>query len=277
MSSERAPAKLNLVLHVGPPRPDGMHPLCSLFASVDLEDELEFEELPGGRRDVVECPGVEAPNLAQAALVALRERLGTDALPPLRVIIRKRIPVAAGLGGGSADAAAVLRAGNRMAGEPLGAGELRELGAGLGSDVPSQIEPRHALVQGTGEQVEPIELPPLVALLVPSSEGLSTPAVFTELDRLAAWRQRLDPEPLRALALGPPEQLAAALDNDLQAAATSLRPELEDTLAALRAAGALGAAVSGSGPTCFGLFVDAEVAERAAGELPGSLPARLRP
>jgi len=121
MIAERAPAKHNLVLHVGRPRPDGLHPICSLFASIDLEDELELEPLAGGERDEVECAGVPAPNLAQAALGALRGRLGQDALPPLRLVIRKRIPVAAGLGGGSADAAAALRVANRLAGGPLGA------------------------------------------------------------------------------------------------------------------------------------------------------------
>jgi 4-diphosphocytidyl-2-C-methyl-D-erythritol kinase len=275
-SAERAPAKLNLVLQVGRARPDGLHPLCSLFASIDLEDELELEPLEAGGRDVVECPGVEEPNLAHAALAALRERLGAAALPPLRVTIRKRIPVAAGLGGGSADAAAVLRAGNRLAGEPLGAAELRELGAELGSDVPSQVEPRHALVQGTGERVEPVELPPLAALLVPAAEGLSTASVYAELDRLGGSRALLDPEPLRTLVAGGAQELAAGVENDLQRAALSLRPELERTLAELRSAGALAAAVSGSGPTCFGLFEERAAAERAAAELPGSLPVELR-
>jgi 4-diphosphocytidyl-2-C-methyl-D-erythritol kinase len=276
MIAERAPAKLNLVLQVGRTRPDGLHPLCSLFASIDLEDELELEPLADGERDEVECPGVPAPNLAQAALGALRGRLGHDALPPLRLVIRKRIPVAAGLGGGSADAAAVLRAANRLAGGLLGADELRELGAGLGSDVPSQVEPRHALVQGTGEQVDPIELPPLHALLVPATEGLSTAAVYADLDRLGGGRERLDPSPLRKLAAGTPQELAAAIENDLQPAALSLRPELSETLEALRSAGALAAAVSGSGPTCFGLFADGAAAERAAAALPGSLPVGLR-
>ncbi len=276
MIAERAPAKLNLVLRVGRPQPDGLHPICSLFASIDLEDELELEALEGGERDEVECPGVPAPNLAQAALGALRERLGHDGLPPLRLVIRKRIPVAAGLGGGSADAAAALRAANRLAGEPLGTGDLRELAAGLGSDVPSQVEPRHALVQGTGEQVEPLELPALHALLVPAAEGLSTAAVYAELDRLGGGRERLDPEPLRKLADGTPEELAAAVENDLQPAALSLRPELSRTLETLRSAGAVAAAVSGSGPTCFGLFADAAAAERAAAALHGSLPVGLR-
>jgi 4-diphosphocytidyl-2-C-methyl-D-erythritol kinase len=277
MIAERAPAKLNLLLQVGRPRPDGLHPICSLFASIDLEDELELEALEGGERDEVECPGVPAPNLAQAALGALRGRLGPDALPPLRLIIRKRIPVAAGLGGGSADAAAALRAANRLAGEPLGAGELRDLGAALGSDVPSQVEPRHALVQGTGEHVEPLELPPLHALVVPAAEGLSTAAVYAELDRLGGGRERLDPAALRKLAAGSPQELAAALENDLQPATLLLRPELSHTLGALRSAGALAAAVSGSGPTCFGLFADRSTAERAGAALPGSLSVGLRP
>lgn len=276
MIAERAPAKLNLVLHVGRPLPDGLHPICSLFASIDLEDELELELLEGGERDEVECPGVPAPNLAQVALGALRGRLGRDALPPVRLVIRKRVPVAAGLGGGSADAAAALRAANRLAGEPLGAGELREVGAGLGSDVPSQVEPRHALVQGTGERVEPVELPPLHALLVPAAEGLSTAAVYAELDRQGGGRELLDPEPLRKLAAGTPQELAAGIENDLEPAALSLRPELSGTLDALAAAGALAAAVSGSGPTCFGLFADRAAAERAAAALPGSLPVGLR-
>jgi len=276
MTAEAAPAKVNLVLHVGPPAPDGMHPLCSVFASIDLADRLELAPLPEGARDVVHCHGVGGPNLAQAAVMALRERVGAERLPPLELHIHKRIPVAAGLGGGSADAAAALRAANRMAGEPLTMAELRELAAGLGSDVPSQVEPRHALVQGTGDQVEPVELPVLAAVLVPAAPGLPTAAVYAELDRLRRWREPLDPGPLRRLAAGPPEELAAGLENDLQAAALSLRPELGDTLEALRSVGAMGVAVSGSGPTCFGLFAERGSAELAAERLPGSLTAELR-
>ena len=167
--TEHAFAKLNLVLHVGRPRPGGLHPLCSIFASIDLADELHAE--PNGlSADRVECPGV-APedNLAGAALAAFRERV--PSLPPIGVQIVKRIPVAAGLGGGSADAAAALRAANRIAGKPLAAAALRELASGLGSDVPSQIEPRHALVGGVGEIVEPVELPPLGVVARTSRTG----------------------------------------------------------------------------------------------------------
>jgi 4-diphosphocytidyl-2-C-methyl-D-erythritol kinase len=270
---ERAPAKLNLVLHVGAPA-GGMHPLCSLFASLELADELEARPLPADSEDAVICAGVDGPNLAAAALAAFRER--TVALPPLELRIRKRIPVAGGLGGGSADAAAALRAANRIAAEPLGAEELRALGAELGSDVPSQVQPRHWLVTGTGGELEPVELPALEVVLLPAAEGLGAGEVYAELDRLGAWRERLDPAPLRRLAGAGAEALAAGVENDLEPAALALRPELEATLQALRAAGALAAAVSGSGPTCFGLFADARGADHAAARLDGAVRTRLR-
>jgi 4-diphosphocytidyl-2-C-methyl-D-erythritol kinase len=274
MFHERAYAKLNLILHVGRPRDDGMHPLCSVFGSIDLADDVTGEPSSDGA-DSVECPGVPGPNLALAALAAARDRLG-EALPPVRVRIDKRIPVAAGLGGGSADAAAVLRIANRIAGDRLGPADLRDLAATLGSDVPSQLAPGHALVQGTGELVERMELPSVAVVLLPAREGLSTRSVYTELDRSGGGRDRLDPQPLRRLATAAPAELAAALENDLQPVALALRPELTDTLAQLRAAGALGTAVSGSGPTCFGLFDDHTAAARAATALQGAVVSRLR-
>jgi 4-diphosphocytidyl-2-C-methyl-D-erythritol kinase len=143
--------------------------------------------------------------------------------------------------------------------------------------VPSQLEPRHALVQGTGERIEPVELPPFAAVLLPDEPGLSTAAVYAELDRRERFRERLDPEPLRALAASASAgELAAALDNDLQPAALALRPDLEERLDALLGAGALGAAVSGSGPTCFGIFADSPTAEAAATSLKGALVAQPR-
>ena len=276
MLHERAYAKVNLVLLIGRQVTDGRHPVCSLFASIDLADDVTVAPA-GDSADSVESPGVEGPNLALAAVAALRERIG-PAVPPLRVVITKHIPVAAGLAGGSADAAAVLRMANRLAGAPLGAEGLREVADGLGSDVPSQIEPRHALVQGTGELVEPIELPPLGLLLVVAEEGLSTGAVYAELDRVGAGRERLDPQPLRRLAAAGAAAIGAGLENDLQAPALRLRPELAGTLERIRAAGALGAAVSGSGPTCFGVFEDRETAARAAASsgLAGAVVTGLR-
>jgi 4-diphosphocytidyl-2-C-methyl-D-erythritol kinase len=260
---------------VGPPRPDGLHPICSLFASIDLADELTAVPSEDGR-DTVECEGVPAGNLALRAIEEFRSRAGAD-LPPLAVTIDKRIPVAGGLGGGSADAAAALRIANRLAGEPLGYTELLRLAADLGSDVPSQLDPCHALVQGAGERVDPVELPSgLAAVLVPDADGLPTGQVYAELDRLEAWRGELDPERLERVAAGQAGELAAAVENDLERAALSLRPQLAERLDGLRGTGALCAAVSGSGPTCFGLFADSGAAERAAASLPGALVAGLR-
>jgi 4-diphosphocytidyl-2-C-methyl-D-erythritol kinase len=180
------------------------------------------------------------------------------------------------MGGGSADAAAALRAANELAGCPLDLLELRDLAAGIGADVPSQVEPAHALVCGAGELVEPLQLPALGLLLLPSGEGLSTAAVYAEADRIGSTRERLDPDRLRALAAGPLEDLAAALENDLQPAALSLRPDLQRAIDALLAAGALGAGLSGSGPTAFGVFSGPAEAQRAAETVEGAIATRLR-
>lgn len=271
MIRETAPAKVNLVLHVGPPRPDGLHELCSLFASVDLADTVTVNE---AERDEVVCPGVLGPNLATRALEVLRERIE---VPPLHVEIEKRIPVAAGLGGGSADAAAVLRAANRIAGDPLDVSELREIGMRIGADVPSQVEPRSAVVTGAGEHVQPIALPPVALVLWPDAEGLATADVYREADRIGAIRPHLDPRWLRWLESAPLEDLATAVENDLEAAAVSLRPALRERVAALRETGALAASVSGSGPTVFGLFADREGATRAVGAVPGGVVTIVSP
>jgi 4-diphosphocytidyl-2-C-methyl-D-erythritol kinase len=265
---ERAHAKVNLVLRVGVPRADGMHPLCSLFASLELADVVRIEE---ASRDEVVCPGVEGQNLALAAASAFRATGPGSALPPLRIEIEKRIPVAAGLAGGSADAAAVLRAANAITGSQLSVEQLRKLAIGLGSDVPSQVLPSHSIVSGIGEVVEPLDLPAMTLVLVPQEEGLSTTTVFTELDRIGAHADSLDPEPLRRLAAGPLTELADGLVNDLELAALSLRPELAEPIGRLRGAGALAALVSGSGPTTFGVFGDRDTAERAAEGLPGAI------
>jgi 4-diphosphocytidyl-2-C-methyl-D-erythritol kinase len=124
--------------------------------------------------------------------------------------------------------------------------------------------------------VEPVDLPALDVVLVPDPRGLSTEDTYAELDRRAGWRERLDPEPLLRLAGADVNALAAALENDLEPAARALLPEIDAALGSLRRAGALGAAVSGSGPTCFGLFATAEAAAAAAHTLPGAIPTRLR-
>jgi 4-diphosphocytidyl-2-C-methyl-D-erythritol kinase len=271
MIRELAPAKINLVLRVGPVAPNGLHEVCSLFASLELADVVEVAEAD---RDEVICEGVEGPNLAEAAVQAFRQTLRkvprtySRVLPPLRIEIEKRIPVAAGLAGGSADAAAVLRAANEIAGRPFDAEQLRSIAAPLGSDVPSQVEPAHAIVTGTGEWVERVELPPMAVVLVPAVHGLATADVFAEADRLGTPRATLECDEVRALPGLDAWGIAARLENDLQLAVISLRPDLQATLDEI---GGMGALVSGSGPTVFGLFATRGGAEEAARRIPAGL------
>jgi len=261
----RAPAKLNLCLYLGRPREDGLHELCSLFEPLALADLITVAP---AERDEVLCPAVGGENLAAKALAGLRQR-GWER-EPLRIEIEKRVPVAAGLGGGSGDAAAVLR---------LAAGEvadLPELALELGADVPSQLRPSLALVRGAGERVEPLPEPAEhAAVLLPGGGGLSTAAVFAEADRLGLGR---DPEELDELAARLREAAGAGaspldypdlLVNDLEPAALSLRPDVGESLQALRAAGAPLAILSGSGPTAVGLFDDLAAAQAAAERLDG--------
>jgi|SRR6187549_9841 len=277
----QAPAKLNLCLYLGPRRKDGLHELCSLFEPLALADAIEVSEVErdegGARSDEVICPGVSgdpAGNLAVRALAALREQ-GWVA-PPLRVEIEKRIPVAAGLGGGSADAAAVLRLATTLGAfvapeatkAPTG---WEELAAGLGADVPSQLDPGLALVRGAGERVERLADPePHAVVLLPGGGGLSTAAVFAEADRLGLGRSAAELDELATRLRDPagagasPLAYAELLANDLEPAARSLRPDVGDALDALRAAGAPLALQTGSGPTVFGLFPSLADAERAA-------------
>jgi 4-diphosphocytidyl-2-C-methyl-D-erythritol kinase len=259
----RAPAKLNLCLYLGRPREDGLHELCSLFEPLALADLITVTP---AERDEVVCPGVEGENLAARALAGLRER-GWER-EPLRIEIEKKVPVAAGLGGGSGDAAAVLR---------LAAGEvadLPELALELGADVPSQLRPSLALVRGAGERLESLPEPAEhAAVLLPGGGGLSTAAVFAEADRLGLGH---DPEELDELAVrlrdaagagASPLDYPDLLVNDLEPAALSLRPDVAQALDALRAAGAPQAILSGSGPTAVGLFPDLAAAQTAVARL----------
>ncbi|HET9162655.1 MAG TPA: hypothetical protein VFN89_04320 [Solirubrobacterales bacterium] len=269
----QAPAKLNLCLFLGPRRDDGLHELCSLFEPLTLSDAIEVSE---AERDEVLCPGVAGENLAARALAALRAA-GWEQ-PPLRLEIEKRIPVAAGLGGGSADAAAVLRLARGdffpHSGKKSPVPDLVEIAAQLGADVPSQLDPALALVRGAGERIEPLPDPsPHAAVLLPDGGGLSTPAVFAEADRLGLGRSAAElaalAERLREAAGAGASPLAYAelLANDLEPAARSLRPQIGEALEALRAAGAPFAFMSGSGPTAVGLFPDLGSAQRATAQL----------
>lgn len=263
---EQAPAKVNLVLRIGPRADNGLHEVASLFASLELADEVEVQP---AAEDSVECAGVEGPNLALAAIERLRQF--APSLPPMAVRITKRIPIAAGLAGGSADAAAAMRAANSFHELPFDDEQLREIAAPLGSDVPSQIAPAHAVVTGTGERIEPVALPPMAVVLVPAAIGLSTGDVFKKAESMGLPRARLDAADLHELAAQRPDAIAARLENDLQLATLRLRPELQGALDALRAGGALGAQVSGSGPTVFGLFPDEDSAVAGAARIPDAV------
>lgn len=258
-----APAKLNLCLYLGPRREDGLHELCSLFEPLALADLIEVRDAD---RDEVVCPGVDGENLAARALAALRERGWTG--PPRRIEIEKLIPVAAGLGGGSADAAAVL---GLAAGEVA---DLEEIALELGADVPSQLIPSLALVRGVGERIERLSQPaPHAVVLLPGGGGLGTAEVFAEADRLGLGREPAELDSLasrlRAVAGAgaSPLSYSELLVNDLEPAARSLRPDVGEALDALREAGAPQALLTGSGPTAFGLFGDLAAARAAAAEL----------
>ncbi len=284
-----APAKVNLGLFLGPTRPeDGRHELATVMQSISLADQLRLEPAQhGAAQDELVCPGLAGPaeeNLAAAALRAFRASTGWEG-PPMRLTVHKRIPVAAGLGGGSADAAATLRLAARASG--LGDEELlRELGAGLGADVPAQVSPGRWLAGGAGERLERLPDParPLGLLVLAQAVGLSTAEVYGEADRLgdARGRAALDGRRGRlraALELGAPlPGEVELLHNDLQHAAISLCPPIAKALEKVRDAGAEAAFVSGSGPTVVGLFARANAlgrVERAAAELADLVPAPI--
>jgi 4-diphosphocytidyl-2-C-methyl-D-erythritol kinase len=262
----RAPAKLNLCLYLGGRRDDGLHELRSLFCPLALSDRIVAVDAEGEADEVV-CPGIQGPNLAAVALEALRARGWKR--DPVYVEIDKRIPIAAGLGGGSADAAAMLRlARSEVDG-------LERIAAGLGADVPSQLEPGFALVGGAGERVERLDDPGEFGLvLIPGDEGLQTSDVYAEADRLGLGRSAAELEhaegQLREAAGrgASPLSYAELLVNDLEQAALSLRPEISEALAALEEVGAVPALITGTGPTAFGLFEDIVRADDAASALP---------
>ncbi|MFC9116132.1 4-(cytidine 5'-diphospho)-2-C-methyl-D-erythritol kinase [Streptomyces sp. NPDC057092] len=271
----RVPAKVNVQLAVGAARPDGFHELANVFLAVGLYDEVTATPSPDGLR--ITCDGPDAAqvpldrtNLAARAALALAERYGRT--PDVHLHITKDIPVAGGMAGGSADGAAALLACDALWGTGAGRDELLDICAELGSDVPFSLVGGAALGTGRGEKLTELEVGGTFHwVFVTATRGLSTPAVFREFDRLAEGRDIPDPvasQPLLdALAEGDPDALAATVTNDLQPAALSLFPELTDTLAAGRAAGALAALVSGSGPTTAFLARDEQAAEKIAAEL----------
>ncbi|MCX5431121.1 4-(cytidine 5'-diphospho)-2-C-methyl-D-erythritol kinase [Streptomyces sp. NBC_00257] len=267
----RVPAKVNVQLAVGAPRPDGFHDLANVFLAVGLYDEVTVTPADGLRitcsgPDAAQVP-LDATNLAARAAIALAERHGIA--PDVHIHIAKDIPVAGGMAGGSADGAAALLACDALWSTGATRDELLAICAELGSDVPFSLVGGAALGTGRGERLTPIEAGSAFHWVFAVADGgLSTPAVYGEFDRLTADTDVPEPEAspalLDALRTGDATALAAALSNDLQPAALSLRPSLVDTLAAGTAAGALAALVSGSGPTTAFLVADEESARKVA-------------
>jgi 4-diphosphocytidyl-2-C-methyl-D-erythritol kinase len=271
----RVPAKINLHLGVGPLRSDGYHELHTVYHAISLYDEVTARR---GDTLTLTMAGEGAGTLAlddSNLIIRAARALAQHAKVPAhaRLHLRKSIPLAGGLAGGSADAAATLIACDALWGTNYGRDELARIAADLGSDVPFLIHGGTALGTGRGEAISPVlaRANPWHWVVAIADGGLATPEVYRELDRLRDGPQAPPPVGLpdalfTALRQRDPMVLAAALGNDMQAAALSLRPSLSETLDAGTKAGALAALVSGSGPTCVFLVRDADhAAEVAAG------------
>lgn len=288
---ERAHAKVNLILRVGPLQADGYHPVATVLHFIELHDLVHIEVEPGGGprseaapevRVTVDRPGVPEgrENLAWQAVEALMPEIERAGKVPRRihVHIEKVIPAAAGLGGGSADAAAVLRGLNRALSLGLGEDALARYGGALGADVPACIAGGTVVCTGRGERIAArIEAKPLWWVLANPGKPLSTPEVYRAFDRLGQARPAPEPgassgeiEALtEGLLAGDPRRVAAWLANDLQPAACALLPEIARVLAWLDEGGALAGIVSGSGPTVCGLVEGEAAAAALARELRG--------
>ena len=276
--SVRAAAKINLHLGVGAARPDGFHPLDTVYQAISLHDEVTATRAADWSLEMTTAEYVDAGDipLDDSNLVARAGALlgGGGA----KVSIRKRIPVAGGMAGGSADAAAALVALDRLWNLRTPTKRLAELAAELGSDVPFALVGCTAHGMGRGEVVRPVaDAGTWWWVVVPAAVGLSTPEVYRRFDQLRP--DAAEPTPsdavLRALTSGDPALLAPVLHNDLQPAALDLRPELAELIAAGEAAGALRGLVSGSGPTCVFLCADEMSVEVVAAQLRASCPVVL--
>jgi 4-diphosphocytidyl-2-C-methyl-D-erythritol kinase len=267
-----APAKLNLGLRVRGRRADGYHELASVFVPLDLADTLELEIARAARPEVTLAlagPSAGVPdgatNLAARAAQAFLDAAGLACA--VRIRLSKQIPAAAGLGGGSSDAGAVLRGLAASFPDALTPAALARLALDLGADVPYFLAPRPARVTGIGERIEPIpSLPAFACLLVNPGVPLTTAAVFAAYDALAGEAPPPAPDP----------ELGLDLANDLAPAAEKLCPTIAGLRERLRAAGARAVGLSGSGPTLFGLFADAEQARLAHARTAFSAPVWAR-
>ncbi|WP_288413383.1 4-(cytidine 5'-diphospho)-2-C-methyl-D-erythritol kinase [uncultured Sphingomonas sp.] len=265
MIVEPAPAKLNLALHVRARRDDGYHELETLFVFVRDGDTVRLT--PAARDGfAIIGPfaaglGGEGDNLVTRARDAFRAEFGIG--DPLSIVLDKHLPVASGIGGGSADAAATLRAMARLADVALDDARLMKIAAALGSDVPACLAGRTMIGRGRGERLSPIDVPPLPVLLVNPGVGVSTAAVFAGWDRIDRG----------ALPGGDALAIAMSGRNDLELPARALAPAIDAVLALLvQATGVRLARMSGSGATCFALFDRAEDCAAAATAIRAARP-----
>lgn len=275
-----APAKINPYLEVGPLRPDGYHSVRTLMQAVELCDIVEAELAEGKSGIELEVEG-DAPrgeeNLCLRCAAAFGAATGVELAGRIRLV--KRIPLAAGLGGGSSDAAAVLRALDRAAGARMDRGELFRLAASVGTDVPFFLLGGTALGEGRGERVTPLaQAPPLPVLLLNPGTGLSTREVYARFDARGGEEAPVGGvgDLAAALARGDVAGAVAGLHNSLQRAAREMLPEIGELLELAARAGAPGALVSGSGPTVFVLASDEGSAEKMERRLAREVPLVVR-
>jgi 4-diphosphocytidyl-2-C-methyl-D-erythritol kinase len=274
----RAPAKINLALHVTGQRPDGYHLIESLVTFADAGDEISIE--PSDRDRLTfsgQFGGMLAANfgtnLIIKALDAMRAAAQGRRCPPVAIHLEKNLPLASGIGGGSADAAAALTGLNEFWGLGLSQAELMRIGLPLGADVPMCIYGKPLIAKGIGEIIEPVALPELPMVLVNPGVGVSTPAIFKALVekenealiiRLALPNGRSE---IHALV-----EYLRTTRNDLEVPARAIQPVIRDVISALEKSGALFARMSGSGATCFGIFADKAAAKSAKASFGKSQP-----
>jgi 4-diphosphocytidyl-2-C-methyl-D-erythritol kinase len=258
----KAPAKLNIRLKVTGRRPDGYHDLVSIMVPVDLFDHLEMRVIPEGV--TLSCTGLSVPedetNLVVKAAQAFLRRTGVQKGVAIR--LEKRIPVAAGMGGGSSDAAGVLLLLNRLSGKPLSQEALQETAKDLGADVPFFLACRPAVARGIGEVVDPISLwPEFRYVIVTPRIKVSTAWVYRNLQLKELTKD--EHVHISEILREKPEAIARILDNDLESVTSARFPVIETIKHSLLDAGAEGALMTGSGPSVFGVFSSSGQAEAA--------------
>lgn len=271
-----APAKVNLFLHVGPLAPDGFHPIASWMVFADIGDTLILERADAWSVAVTGPFAAaigEGENLVSSAARRLFRQARVEP-PAARLVLDKQLPVAAGLGGGSSDAAAALRLLNAALPRPLAEVELAAIAAELGADGPACLTARPVLATGRGERLGPAPVtPPLPAVLANPGRPSSTAAVYAAYDRGPAASADVPPLPGRLVDAGEAAQVLAATRNDLERPACTLEPSITGVLEALRAQPeTLFARMSGSGASCFALCADMAAAEALAARLGAAHP-----